>query len=94
MERDDSIAWILPFGLLVLAVVAVPLLILSEQGLPRYRALREEYGNLEVENDELRDEVRSLARETEALRNDLATLERIARDELGMVREGEIVFQF
>lgn len=90
----DSHVWLLPFGLLVMAIIAVPLLVLGEHGLPRYELLRTELGEIERENAALRSEVEALARETEALRTDLGTIERIARDELGMVREGEIVLEF
>ena len=94
MESESSVAWLLPFGLLVMAIIAVPLLILSEEGLPRYRALSSEVTALKRDNGQLREEVLTLERETNALRTDPATLESIARDELGMVREGEIVIQF
>ena len=87
-------AWLLPFALLVLAIVAVPLRILDERGLPRYRVLKAELGEVKEANARLEAEVRALAREVEGLRNDPAAIERVARDELGMIREGELVFQF
>lgn len=89
-----TVAWLLPTCLLLVAIIAVPLLVLDERGLPRYRALHEEAAQLERQNEALRMEVRSLGREVEALRTDEAAVERIARDELGMVRPGEILFQF
>jgi cell division protein FtsB len=95
MQRAGQTAsWLLPFCLLVLAIVAVPLRILDEQGLPRYRALLHQRDEIRVENERLRREVRDLERDVHALRTRPETIERIARDELGMVREGEIVFQF
>ena len=87
-------AWLLPFALLVMAIVAVPVRILDEQGLPRYRALRQELSEVQAANERLRREVADLTREVAGLRGEPDTIERIARDELGMVREGEIVFQF
>ncbi len=89
-----TLAWLLPLTLLVGSIVSVPLMVLDEQGLPRYRALRAELAELRRETDQLRDDVRAQGREVEALRADPEAIERIARDELGMVREGEIVFQF
>ncbi|MFW6067734.1 MAG: FtsB family cell division protein [Myxococcota bacterium] len=86
--------WLVPFALLVMAIVAVPLHILDEAGLPRYRALRSELQEVEAQNGRLRREVRALEGEVGALRTDPAAIERIARDELGMIRDGEIVFQF
>ncbi len=38
--------------------------------------------------------MRALEREVDALRTDPEAIERVARDELGMIREGELVFQF
>jgi cell division protein FtsB len=91
---SSPLAWILPTGLLLVAIVSVPLLVLDDRGLPRYRALRDEREEVLRQNEALRHEVRTLAREVEALRVDPASMERIARDDLGMVRPGEILFQF
>ncbi len=82
--------WALPIALLVLATVAVPLLVLSEAGLPRYRALREELRNLQQENASLRDEVSVLRERVRRLRTDPHEIERIARDELGLLGPDEI----
>jgi cell division protein FtsB len=90
----STFAWLLPTALLVLAIVSVPLLVLDQRGLPRYRSLRDERAALVRDNDALRSEVRALARDVEALRSDESSVERIARDELGMIRPGEILFQF
>ncbi len=90
----SSPVWLLPFGLLVFTVVAVPLHILDEQGLPRYRALRSELARLRDNNERTQTELHDLKREVEALKHDPHAVERIARDELGMVRSGELVFQF
>ena len=89
-----TLSWLLPFLLLVLAIVVVPLRLLDSAGLPRYRALKAELGEINAENETLRGELRDLSFHVEALRHDPTTIEQIARDELGMVREGELVFQF
>lgn len=86
--------WLVPFSLLVMALVAVPLHLLDNAGLPRYRALRAELHEVQGQNDKVRREVRQLQRQVRALKTDPSEVERIARDELGMVRDGEIVFQF
>jgi cell division protein FtsB len=49
--------------------------------------LAEKLAEFETQNEELRAEI-------EALRNDRHYIERIARKELGMVRDDELVFQF
>src|SRR5690606_40179320 len=89
-----AIAWTLPFGLLIISIVSVPLGILDEEGLPRYRALKSELAEVERINERLRREIQQRQREVDALRSDPAAIERIARDEPGMIREDEILFQF
>lgn len=79
---------------MVMAIMTVPTLVLDEQGLPRYRHLRGELQELRESNEELVREISTLKGEVEALRTNRAYVERIARDELGMVRAEEFVFQF
>jgi cell division protein FtsB len=87
-------AALLPFALMVMAIMTVPTLVLDEQGLPRYRHLREELHELRRSNEDLVKEIATLKGEVDALRSDPSYVERIARDELGMVRGEEFVFQF
>jgi cell division protein FtsB len=89
-----SSAWLLPFGLLSFVIVFVPLRMLDDQGLPRYRALRSELHHIVEENDRMRRDLQQMEHTVQALRTDPESLERIARDELGMLRQGEILFQF
>jgi len=92
-EREPPI-WIAPFSLLVIAIVLLSIEIFEADGLPRYRALRQELETMESRNERVRERVRELKREVRALREDPGTIERVARDELGLVRRGEFVFQF
>jgi cell division protein FtsB len=85
-------AWIIPLGLLVITSVAVPLRLVED--MPRYLELGAQIGRVTSSNAQLEREIQALTQETEVLRNDARAIERLARDELGMVREGEIVFQF
>jgi cell division protein FtsB len=80
--------------MLSLALVAVPVLVLEPAGLPRLRGLQKELDSVNAENDELRRDVSRLRVEVRRLRDDPAAVERIARDQLGMVRKSEVVFQF
>ena len=91
---QGSSGWVLPFALLVMAIVVVPLQILDEQGLPRYERLRSELEQVQERNGELERRARRLTRDVERLRSDPDAIEAVARDELGMVRDGELVFQF
>lgn len=93
-QLAPTLGWLVPLGLLIMSIVWVPLEVLDDRGLPRYRALRAELAEVERVNDRLQREVGRLRREVDALRSDPAAVERVARDELGMVRPGELLFQF
>ncbi len=56
-------------------------------------ALEEAVGRLDQENGRLRQEVVRLRREARALAGDSAALERAAREDLNLVKPGEIVIQ-
>ncbi len=85
---------VLPVAILVVAVVGAPVLIFSPQGLPRLRGLQKELADVEDENAELRREIDALHGRVARLRDDPGAVERIARDNLGLVRQTEVVFQF
>jgi len=93
-ETSAPLSWLLPLGLLLFAIVFVPLRILEAQGLPRYRALRGELERTQQSNTRLRRELTELGQRVDQLRNDPRARERIARDELGLLHRDEIVFQF
>lgn len=42
----------------------------------------------------MEEENRRAAAEIQALRSDLKTLERLAREELGLIKKGEVVYKF
>jgi cell division protein FtsB len=84
----------LPIAILSLAIFGVPILVLAPEGLPRMRALERELSDVNVENENLRRAVTDLRGDVKRLRDDPAAVERIARDQLGLVRKSEIVFQF
>jgi cell division protein FtsB len=90
----DLLSRTLPIAMLSLALVTVPVLVLAPEGLPRLRALERELDEVNADNQELRRDVAHLRIEVRRLREDPAAVERIARDELGMVRKSEVVFQF
>ena len=85
---------VLPVAVLVVAVVGVPVLIFSPQGLPRLRGLEKELADVQEENAEVRREIESLRGRVARLRDDPGAVEQIARDNLGLVRQTEVVFQF
>ena len=91
-----SDAWLrgLPLAVLTVSLIAVPVLVLEPQGMPRMRALDKELKGVENENAELRRDVARLRTEVKDLRENPTAVERIAREQLGLVRKSEVVFQF
>ncbi len=85
---------VLPLGILGLSLVAVPIMIFSPQGLDRLEGLRLERQRAEEEVSRLSQEIRELRAEVRRIKRDPAVTEQVARDELGLVRQTEIVFQF
>lgn len=84
----------LPIAVLMLALIGAPVMIFSREGLPRLRGLERELSAVEAENRDLQREIDELRGYVGRLRDDPAAVERIARDDLGLVRQSEIVFQF
>ncbi len=77
-----------------MAALAVPAMIMEPQGLPRMRGLQRELDQVNGENRELERNIGDLRSEVQRLRDDPTAVEAIARDQLGMVRTSEVVFQF
>jgi cell division protein FtsB len=66
---------------------------LDPNGLGKHLRLAGEARRVEGENRELGVEIARLRREAKALAGDSSALERAAREELGYVRSGELVFK-
>lgn len=73
----------------LLAVVVV--LLSAVQSYQDLRAARRRSAELERRIDSVKQEIVRLERATEAMRNDPETMERVARQQLGLVREGEVI---
>jgi cell division protein FtsB len=84
----------LPIGILAVAIVSVPVMIFSTSGLDRLNALRQERLRAETEISRLSQQIRELRAEVKRIKDDPAAVEQVARDELGLVRQTELVFQF
>ena len=82
---------ILTLGFLVLALGVT---VFANGGLLHIYYLYQQKARLERVNLEIKEKNRELAREVEALKNNQVYLESIARQELGLVKKGDIVFQF
>jgi len=56
--------------------------------------LQEEWGRIKEANVKVEDENRKLREEVKRLQYEKRYIEEIARKELGMVKEGEVIYQF
>ena len=77
----------------ILAMIALVVgSLFGDRGLLHLMSQRERAEQLQLEIDDLRAENARLAAEIEALRRDPRAIERLAREELGLARAGEMVF--
>lgn len=93
-ERIGNVARdALPLAILAVAVIFVPVLVFEPQGLPRLRSLERDLEQVEAENRAAEREIARLRSNVKLLKDDLASVEKVARQELGLVRKSEIVLQ-
>ncbi|MER2560370.1 MAG: septum formation initiator family protein [Myxococcaceae bacterium] len=88
MMRRQQVLWASVFIALLLAAASA----MAEGGFRRYVRLSQDVKSLKERNQRLSDDNARMRREVEALRDDPRALERAAREELGLVKPGEIVF--
>jgi cell division protein FtsB len=93
LRMSSALRDALPLGILAVAVVGVPVLVFEPQGLPRLRSLERDLEQVEAENRSAEREIARLRNQVKLLKDDLATVEKVARQELGLVRKSEIVLQ-
>jgi cell division protein FtsB len=77
------------FGVLTVAMLL--LAIFNDKGALQVRAQSQKLSTLESEIKKLESENKQLTDEIQALRSDPATIEKFAREELKLVKPGEIV---
>jgi cell division protein FtsL len=77
------------FGVLTVAMLL--LAIFNDKGALQVRAQSQKLSTLESEIKKLENENKQLTDEIQALRSDPATIEKFAREELKLVKPGEIV---
>ena len=66
--------------------------LVGEKGLMQSMNARRQYQQLEASLEELRRENAALREEMRRLSEDPATIESLARQDLGLIRPGEVVF--
>ncbi len=68
--------------------------VLGGRGIMQIYQLKEERNRIQESNARLQEENRKLAEKINRLRTNKEEVEKVAREELGLVKKGEIVYQF
>lgn len=79
---------------LLLILLLLGLAVFGDKGLLRALQFRRQQAELELRLRELEQTNAALRKEIEALRSDRRRIEAIARKELGLVRDDELIYQF
>jgi cell division protein FtsB len=75
----------------VLAVATLLLAVFNDHGLLAVHAQSQKLVSVQAEVSQITDENKQLSAEIQALRTDPTTIERLAREELRLVKPGEVV---
>ena len=87
----DSKQRILISGCIILLFAMLLFSLFSDKGLSDYFELKTERDRLVLENIRLKEKNDELYRTIERLRNDPEYIESVARKELGMIKEDEVI---
>ena len=85
---------LVPLGMLLVAAISVPVMLWSPTGLARLEALHAQRETLALEVARLERDIERLRYQAESIKTSPSSIERVARDELGLVRRTELVMQF
>lgn len=70
------------------------LILFGEVSIPHFLSMRNAYHKMQSEISDLKSENGRLKNETEALRSNPDQIEKLAREELGLAKKGEIIYEF
>ncbi len=85
---------LVPLSVLVIAAASVPSMLWSPSGLSRLETLQRQRQALELERQRLGRDIERLRFQADGIKTSPSTIERVARDELGLVRQTELVVHF
>lgn len=91
---QPNIGWRLPLIPVLLILIILGFALFGQKGILRTLQASRHHAALEAEVQQQEAVIRQLKEEIEALRSDRKYIEVIARRELGMVKEDELVYQF
>lgn len=80
--------------LILITIAWMLILIFGEKGLLSLHRMGMELNEMNEVNERIQEENKRLVKELYLLKNNKKYIEEIARKELGLIREGEIVYQF
>lgn len=82
-----------PLAVLVATLIAVPVMVLGANGMPRHRRLAAQLDAQQQENRRLARELLTLRAELDAFSNDPRARERAVRESIGWVRPDELIVE-
>lgn len=85
---------LLMFGACFLLILLFLVILFGEKGFYDYMFLKKQYAEIKKDNDNLEEEGRKTYAIIKRLKIDLDYIEEIARQQIGMVLENEMVYQF
>ncbi len=88
MDRRRQVVW----GAVAIALIFAIGSLSAEGGFRRYARLKRDLHSLEERNARISAENARLKREVQRVRTEPAAIERAARESLGLVRAGEVIF--
>jgi cell division protein FtsB len=65
-----------------------------QTGIWQYYRTQKELQQLQIANEELRTENKAIQEELDKLKKDKTYLEKVAREQLGLIRKNEIIYDF
>ena len=81
-------------GAVIIASYLLLSFILSELGVIKYITMKGEYNRIQSDVSRLDTENKKLMEEVESLKTDPDSIEALARQNLGLAKEGEIIYKF
>ena len=85
---------LLSVGAVIIASYLLLSFILSELGVIKYITMKGEYNRIQSDVSRLDTENKKLMEEVNALKTDPDSIEALARENLGLAKEGEIIYKF
>ena len=85
---------LLAVGTVIISSYLLLSFIFSELGVVKYITMKREYNRIQDDVSRLDTENKKLMEEVDALKTDPDSIEAFARENLGLAKEGEIIYRF